>query len=305
MNFSVQILGSNSALAAHGRHPTAQIVQHDNLYFLVDCGEGTQMRMSNYHVKRFKIKHIFISHLHGDHYFGLIGLLTTYHLMGRVDQLTIFGPAHLEKIIAIQLEGSNTTLKYELKFVYTQDEKKELLLDTNELLVYSFPLKHRIPTTGFLFIEKGEKRRINGEKTQGLNLVKDDFENLKLGRNVILADGRELENADYTFPPHSIRSYAFCSDTIYNPELKQYIKGVDLLYHETTFTKECQQRAKETNHSTTEQAAQIANIVSAKKLLIGHFSSKYMDLNILLNECKEIFPNSEVAIEGVIFEINR
>ena len=302
MTFSVQILGSNSALAAHGRHPTAQVVQYNNAYFLIDCGEGTQMRMSNFHVKRSKINQIFISHLHGDHYFGLIGLITSYQLMGRTNKLTIFGPAPLENIILAHLNASSTTLNYDLDFVVTKPNGKNLIFESDELCVYTFPLQHRIDTTGFLFLEKVAPRRINGEVTKDLKLSRADFEDLKLGLDVTV-EGKQLSNASLTLPSYPSRSYAFCSDTVFLPELKEVIEGVDLLYHEATFTKEAVQKAIKTNHSTTEQAAKIANIVNAKQLIIGHFSSKYIDLQIPLNEAKSVFANTHLAIEGTTFEI--
>jgi ribonuclease Z len=304
LNFSVQILGSNSALAAHGRFPTAQVVQHNNSFFLIDCGEGTQMRMSHFHVKRSKIQHIFISHLHGDHYFGLIGLLTSYHLMGRTAPLTIYGPPLLEEIIQLQLNASNSQLGYTLQFVPTTTDGKQLIYDSPELQVFTFPLKHRIDTTGFLFQEKVGKRKINKSSTALLGLQANDFLSLRDGKNVAV-NGHTFENESLTFAPPVARSYAYCSDTCFLPELKEYIQGVDLLYHEATFMQEEALKASQTFHSTTLQAGEIAKLAEVKQLVIGHFSSKYADLEAPLKEAKSVFPNTILAIEGSVFQIER
>jgi len=304
LNFSVQILGSNSALAAHGRFPTSQVVQHNLSYFLIDCGEGTQMRMSHFHVKRSKIHHIFISHLHGDHYFGLIGLLTSYHLMGRTADLTVYGPPLLQQIIQLQLDASNTKLGYPLHFVATSTNGKLLIYESDELQVYSFPLMHRIDTTGFLFQEKLGKRKINKDKTAHLKLQPSDYTLLQEGKDVEV-NGCIIEHQSVTFNPPPARSYAYCSDTCYLPILKDTIKGVDLLYHEATFMEEQAKKAAQTFHSTTIEAGKIAALVGAKKLIIGHFSSKYANLNDPLMEVQSVFPNSVLAIEGEIFQVER
>lgn len=298
MDFEVQILGSNSALAAHGRHPTAQLVRHGKQLFLVDCGEGTQVQLQKYKCKPFKINHIFISHLHGDHYFGLIGLLTTYHLLQRKTPLVVYGPKSLEPIIRMQLEVANTQLNYELKFRTTQDEVKELIYEDEQLMVYSFPLRHRIPTTGFLFQEKKHLRKIDASKTDYLHLKAEDYDRLRKGMDIMDDAGNLLKNEALTLPGPRERSYAFCSDTIFFPELAALIGKVNLLYHEGTFLHECADRAAQTFHSTSRQAAEMALLSGAEKLLIGHFSSKYIDLNPLLQEARSIFQNSHLALEG-------
>jgi ribonuclease Z len=304
LNFSVQILGSNSALAAHGRFPTAQVVQHHNSYFLIDCGEGTQMRMSHFHVKRSKIQHVLISHLHGDHYFGLIGLLTSYHLMGRTAELTVFGPPLLEQIIQLQLNASNTVLGYSLHFVATSTNGKQLIFENEELQIFSFPLMHRIDTTGFLFQEKLGKRKINRDKTANSGLQAADYALLQDGKDVEV-NGRIIENRALTFNPPVPRSYAYCSDTCYLPELKAVIDGVDVLYHEATFMQEEAKKAAQTYHSTTIEAGKIAALVGAKKLVIGHFSSKYAHLEAPLLETQSVFTNTVLATEGEIIQIER
>lgn len=302
-DFDITILGSNSAIFNHGRHPTAQVVNINNACFLVDCGEGTQERLYENKIKWFKIDHIFISHLHGDHYFGLIGLLTTFNLLKRTAKLTVFGPKELKKIIDIQLRVSNTKMNYELKFVTTKDDEKRLLLDLPECSVYSIPLHHKLPTTGFLFAEKTEPRLLDLEKIKKYAIAKTDFKLLKQGLDVLDKDGRKVKNSAVTTKGKTPRSYAFCSDTMYHIPLVKAIKNVDLLYHEATFLHEDLQRAKETTHSTALQAAQIAKKANAKKLLLGHFSSRYIDLSVLENEAKTVFENVELAIEGGVFKV--
>lgn len=303
MNFDITILGSNSAIFNHGRHPTAQVVTINNIHFLVDCGEGTQERLHENKIKWFKIDYILISHLHGDHYYGLIGLLTTFNLLKRKNKLTIFGPKDLKKIIDLQLKVANTKLNYELKFETTKDDEKRLLLDLPECMVYCFPLKHKLPTTGFLFTEKNELRQLNLEKLKKYSIAKTDFKLLKQGFDVLDKTGRKVKNSNVTTKGKHQRSYAFCSDTMYHLPLVKMIKNVDVLYHEATFLHEDLQRAEETTHSTAKQAGQIAKKVNAKKLLLGHFSSRYIDLSVLQKEAKTVFENVELAIEGEVFKV--
>ncbi len=308
MKFEVQILGSNSALPAHGRHPSAQIVSIRNRVFLVDCGEGTQMQMVHYSIKPFKIDHVFISHLHGDHYFGLIGIITSYHLLGREKPLNIYGPKELKSIIELQLAagGNSVSLNYNLIFHFTDNTGVNRIYEDDNMEVYSFPLKHRIPTTGFLFKEKQDGRRINKEVLQNLELElnSDHYKKLKNGEDIDV-NGRSFANNDLTIDPYKPRSYAYCSDTIYDEELVPIIKEIDLLYHESTFQHNALERAKQTYHSTSSQAATIAQMANVRELIIGHFSSKYYDLNELLNEAQEIFPNTSLALEGFTFEVER
>lgn len=302
-DFQVTILGSNSAIFNHGRHPTAQVVTINNIHFLVDCGEGTQERLHENKIKWFKIDYIFISHLHGDHYYGLIGLLTTFNLLKRKNKLVVFGPKELKKIIELQLKTANTKLNYELKFEFTKDDEKKLLLDLPECMVYSVPLKHKLPTTGFLFTEKNELRQLNLEKLKQYSIAKTDFKLLKQGFDVLDKTGRKVKNSNVTTKGKTPRSYAFCSDTMYHLPLMKAIKNVDLLYHEATFLHEDLQRAVETTHSTAKQAGQIARKINAKKLLLGHFSSRYIDLSVLEDEAKTVFENVELAIEGKVFKV--
>lgn len=303
MIFDVTILGSNSAIFNHGRHPTSQIVNINNIHFLVDCGEGTQERLHENKIKWFKIDYILISHLHGDHYFGLIGLLTTFNLLKRSTALTIYGPKELKKIIDLQLKISNTQLNFKLKFVFTKDDKKQLIIDIPECMVYSLPLKHKLPTTGFLFEEKTDPRQLNLDKIKKYSIAKTDFKFLKLGLDIKDKDGKIIKNSIVTIKGRSPRSYAFCSDTMHHLPLVKSIKNVDVLYHEATFLQEEVKRATETQHSTALQAARIAKKANAKKLLLGHFSSRYINLSDLEDEAKTVFGNVELAIEGKVFKV--
>lgn len=303
MTFEVQILGSNSALSAHGRHPTAQVLRFGSRQFLIDCGEGTQQRMQRYKTKPFKIEKIFISHLHGDHYFGLIGLLTSFHLLQRKTPLTIYAPAPLEQIIQLQLAVANTVLSYPLSFYTTQDKEAEVIFEDEHLCVTSIPLTHRIPCTGFIFKEKKFPRRINADAVKALELSPEMYEQLRAGYDINDLQGQFHYNGTLTTAADAPRSYAYCTDTIYKPDIIPHLKGADLLYHEATFNRECSERAQQTFHSTTEDAAKIALQAEVKTLLIGHFSSKYPELQTLLDESKAIFPATKLALEGQTFEI--
>lgn len=303
MQFEVQILGSNSAIAEHGRHPTAQVVYIHDRSFLIDCGEGTQLRMRHFGVRRFKIECIFISHLHGDHYFGLIGLLTTYHLLHRTTPLTIYGPPKLLDVFNLQLSIAGTTLCYPLHFVALDASNRQLLMDDHDLRVYSFPVKHRIPTVGFLFEEKCFSRKIDKEAVKDLGLEPAHYQALREGKDITLPDSRYFRNDTLTLPSSLPRSYAYCADTLFDPELATYFRDANLMYHEATFMHDHSQRAFETFHSTSRQAAEMAEIAGVQQLLIGHFSSKYLELSPLLQEAREVFTNTFLAEEGLVFEV--
>jgi ribonuclease Z len=303
LSFTVSILGSNSAISNHGRNPTSQVVTIGNQLFLVDCGEGTQQRMLQYRVKWFLISHIFISHLHGDHYFGLIGLLTTYNLLKRTDPLTIFAPSMLKEIVELQLKASDTTIHYELNFVATDDSDIRMIFENEKVEIYSFPLVHKIPTTGFLFKQKQGERKLLIDKLSGFDIDKSDFKSLKKNQNITDKNGNVIYAADVTEEPHAPRSYAFCSDTMYSERIIEFIRDADLVYHEATYLNDSAERAKETKHSTALQAGTIAQKAQIKKLIIGHFSSRYLELSVLEDEAKTVFENTELALEGTVFEV--
>lgn len=301
--FSVTVLGSSAAIATNERGLTSHLLNHCNRLFLIDCGEGTQFRLRELKIRTSRIKHIFISHLHGDHFFGLIGLLSTMHLMRRTEEITVYGPPRLDEILNIQLEVSETRLYYPLKFVVTNAEKEEVIYDDGKLMVSSLPLKHRIPTTGFIFKEKEQARHINKDAVDRYGVPIAYYDSLRRGMDFTLDDGERISNSELTTPPDTPRSYVFCSDTIYNEDIVESIKGCDLLYHESTFTHDLEQTAMEKMHSTNVQAAMIAKKAEVKKLLLGHFSARYEDLQPMLDEARNTFAETYLAEEGVPFNV--
>ena len=298
MPFDLTILGSNSAAPAHKRHQTAQLLQVENYYFLIDCGEGTQMQISRYRAKLSRINHIFISHLHGDHYLGLVGLISTMHLRHRTVDLNIYGPSALVDIITLQLKHAQTVLNFKVNFYSLDYRKPSIILDNDLLTVTTIPLNHRIPCTGFLFKEKPKKRKIDKSKIdQGFSV--ETIIQLKNGEDILDDKGNvKYKYSEYTLPAKKSRSYAYCSDTIYDEGLVQYIAQVDLLYHESTFLSDKEQRAAETYHSTARQAALIAKKAQVKQLILGHYSIRYKELQPLLDEAQEVFAATRLAIEG-------
>ena len=298
--FGVTILGNNSALPAYNRHPTSQVITLSDHLFLVDCGEGTQMQMNHYKIRRSRINHIFISHLHGDHYFGLPGLLTSFGLMGRQQDLHLYGPAALKQIIDLILNVGATVLPYTLSFHAL--EERSMLVNDEHFSVESFPVFHRIDCWGFLFREKRKPRKINPEATTQYNIPIEFFERLKQGEDFI-QDDHAIPNDTLTKPNKPSKSYAFAADTLYNENIADIVRHVDLLYHEATYLKDKLDKATSRFHSTSEQAAMLAKRAEVKKLLIGHFSSTYESLEDFLAEAKEIFPDTQLALEGQTFII--
>ena len=301
--FELLILGSSAATPTANRNPTAQLLNIAERFFLIDCGEGTQMQMRKYKARFQSVNHIFISHLHGDHFYGLPGFLASMHLLGRKNELTIYGPKELEEIITMIHKHSDTYLNYPLKFIHTQNSTKQLIFEDEKVEVYSFPLKHRIATTGFLFKEKPLSRNIDKYKLEKLNVSFAEIHKLKQGFDAVDNKGNIIANKDLTLEPPKQRSYAFCSDTKFFEELANDIKDVDLLYHESTFLEEKIERANQTFHTTAKQAAQMAVLANAGKLLLGHFSARYGNLDEFLVEAKPIFSNTELAIEGLLFSL--
>jgi len=302
-DFEITILGNTSSIPMYGRNHTAQVVRFGQEFLLLDCGEGTQLQLRKYKVKYSKISHIFISHLHGDHYLGLIGLLSSYHLSKRIEPLQLFGPRGLDEILTTHFRWSNTSLSYPLHFTETSTSGKVLLLEHPLFRVSSFPLKHRIPTTGFLIEEKVGPRSLIKEKLQENPLPFPAMQSLREGKDYLDSDGNTFQVIDYCHPHPPLRSYAFCSDTAFIPEVSAYLDGVDLLYHESTFMEVDQLRAAEAYHSTAKQAGQIAKLSGSKKLLLGHFSTRYPDLSAMLTEAQSIFPNSCLSEEGITYPI--
>lgn len=304
MSIALQILGSNSAAFAHGRHQTSQVLKIQDQYVLIDCGEGTQLLMRKHQVKISKINIIVISHLHGDHYYGLIGLLSTLHLFGRKKELKLIGPPGLLDVISLQLKYSETSLNFKINFLEWIPGEVSTVLDHPKFTITTIPLEHRVPCSGYLFQEKPKKRRINKLKLPD-KLPPADIYKLKCGEDLIDEAGNVLvKNEEVTLDPLRALSYAFCSDTRYKPDLINNIRGVDLLYHESTFTSEMEERAKNTYHSTARQAATLAKDAAVGRLLIGHFSTRYRNLEPVLEEALEVFEKTEIAAEGHTFEID-
>ena len=298
MSFKLTILGSHSALPTVNKNPTAQLLNANERFFLIDCAEGTQVQLRKYKIKFQKISHIFISHLHGDHYFGLIGLLTSMHLLGREKELHIFAHESLKQIIYYHLDASKTELCYPLFFHPIIESLDDIIFEDDRIQISTFPLDHGIPCNGFLFKEKLLPRKIISEKIKEYNIPIDKLQGIQRGNDFI--DGEcVIKNDSFTISNRAAVSYAFCSDTKYNEDILDKIDGVDLLYHETTFMQDHKERALLTNHSTTLDAAYIAKKAKAKNLLIGHFSQRYRDHDLILNETKTVFTKTMIAEQGI------
>lgn len=301
MRFEVLILGNSSATPMYGRHPTAQIVNFNESLFLIDCGEGTQMQLFRYGIKSNRINHIFISHLHGDHYLGLVGLLSSQHLMGRKGDLHLYGPAPLKEILDIQFKHSDTHLRFNLVFHPTNPDEEELIYDTPALKVRSFPLLHRVACTGFRFDEGQRSASIKRDLIAGMNIPVPYIRLLKKGVDYVDPSGKVYPASQLTNPAPIPRSYAYCSDTMKVSSYFSAIAGAHLLYHEATFLHDMVDRAKETFHTTALEAAEVAEEVDAKQLLLGHYSARYRDLTPLLEEAQSVFPNTLLSEEGKWF----
>ena len=298
---AVTILGNNSAVPAFDRHPTSQVVTLDGSNFLVDCGEGTQIQIINYKVRRSKISHIFISHLHGDHYFGLIGLINSFGLLGHQQELHVFGPAGLKEIIELQLRLADTHLPFALHLHTISGPA--VLVDNAKITIRCFPTNHRIECYGFSFQEKRMPRKLNPEKAIAFEIPSSFYDRLKQGHDYTRKDGTTVANHLVTEEGSPGKFYAFCADTKYDESIIPHIQGADMIYHETTYLDNLRERADMRFHSTTRQAAGIAKLAGVKKLLIGHFSSKYDTLEEFEQEAREVFPNTELALEGVSYKV--
>jgi ribonuclease Z len=303
MSFRLTILGTSSALPTSDRYPTAHVLNVHERLFLIDCGEGTQMQMRRYRIKFGKINHIFISHLHGDHFFGLYPLLSTYNLMGRKIPMNIYAPAGFEELLDRHLKDFDINLAYELILHPLSGRTLKLVLSDKWVEVFSFPLKHRVKTFGFLFREKKADRNIIREKITEYQLSIAEIGLLKKGKDVVRESGLIIECDKVTRKPPEPASYAFCSDTGYFPKLSGYVSGVSLLYHEATFGDENDALARQTGHSTARHAATIARDAGVGKLLLGHFSARYKSPAILEEEARTVFPFSEAACEGMTYTI--
>ena len=304
MSLKLTILGCHSASPRVNSHPTSQFLEIKNHNFLIDCGEGTQVQLRKYKIKFAKIKHIFISHLHGDHIFGLVGLISTFRLLNRETELNVYGPKGIKEIITTQLKLSNSWTHYPLLFHELTSTESELIFEDEKVEVRTIPLNHRIYTNGFLFKEKPGQRKLNKAAIINYNEIEIcDYQNLKIGRDFKLNDETIIKNEELTLEPAKPKSYAFCSDTSYFPEIVPLIKNVSCLYHESTFLKDKEELAKTTKHSTADQAARIAKQANASQLIIGHYSGRYKNLELFKEEAQDVFENTLLAEAGKVFEI--
>ena len=301
--FEVTVLGTSSATPTKFRHPSSQFVRLEGNYILLDCGEGTQRQLARFGLKMQRISHVFITHLHGDHYFGLPGLITSMALFGRVEPLIIAGPPALEGIIRMLLVDSDAHLPFELKFVVTQTERIETVIATDSFEVQSVPLQHRIPCTGFLVREVGPQRKLNLNACFRYSVPVERYDDIKWGSDFVNSSGEVIGNEQLTTAGYKNRVYAYITDTIYDETLIPVLKDVDRLYHEATFAHDRLARAQETFHSTATQAAEMAKYCGAKQLLLGHFSARYQDALPLIDEARAIFPHAEEAVEGETYSI--
>ncbi|MCL4135394.1 UNVERIFIED_CONTAM: hypothetical protein GTU68_065145 [Idotea baltica] len=289
MSIRLTILGCHSATPRINAFPTAQYLEINNRHFLIDCGEGTQRQMRKYKVGFSKINHIFISHLHGDHFYGLVGLLSTFGILNREKEIHIFGPKGIKEVTLLQLKISQSHAKYKMIFHELSSTESQLIFEDDKIEVRTIPLHHRVYTNGYLFIEK--------------EIDRADYLNIKAGKDITLASGKIILNSELTLPPPKPLRFAFCSDTSYKPDIVPIIKNTDLLYHEATFLDERQDLAAKTKHSTTKQAAEIAKKANVNQLVLGHYSGRYKDISEFKKEAQEIFTNTELAEPGKVFTI--
>lgn len=293
------ILGCHSATPHENKNPTAQLLDIKGHRFLIDCGEGTQVQLRIAKVSFVHIKHIFISHLHGDHFYGLPGLVSSFRLLGREAPLHIYGPKGIKEALTLLLKLANSWTNYPLYFHELQSGESVCVFEDDSVSVYTIPLKHRVYTNGFLFTEKEGFRRINNDAALKSGIDKSQFKLLQLGQDVQVGDVL-VKNDEVTFDTHPPKKYAFCSDTAYHPLIVPFIKGVDWLYHEATFLEQHKALAQQTQHSTAKEAATIARDAQVGRLLLGHYSSRYKDRNQFLKEAEEIFPNVTLTNDGAV-----
>jgi ribonuclease Z len=297
------ILGCYAATPRTITNPTSQLLEIKNRMFLIDCGEGTQVQLRKNKIKFSKINQVFISHLHGDHFFGLIGLISTFSLLGRTTDLHIYGPKGIKEIILLQLRLSNSWTNYGLYFHELESNEREVIFEDEKVLVTTIPLKHRVYTNGFLFQEKVGERKLNMDAVLNYEIESCYYQKIKNGKDITLEDGRLIPNSELTFDPVQPKSYAFCSDTVYHEAILPIIENVDVLYHESTFLESEEGLAEKTLHSTAKEAARIALKANAKKLILGHYSTRYESIALFKEEAETIFSDVELAEDGKTFEL--
>ncbi|KRB58189.1 ribonuclease Z [Flavobacterium sp. Root186] len=296
------ILGCYAATPRTLTNPTSQVLEIKNRLFLIDCGEGTQVQLRKNKIKFSKINHIFISHLHGDHLYGLIGTISTFSLLGRTTDLHIYGPKGIKELILLQLKLTESWTTYNLFFHELESKESEVIFEDNRVIVKTIPLKHRVYTNGYLFQEKPGERKLNVEAAQHYDIHTAYYQKIKNGGNVTLDDGTVIENEKLSFDPIPAMSYAFCSDTVYNEDVIPIIENADVLYHESTFLETEAQLAQKTLHSTAKEAATIALKANVKHLVLGHYSTRYDGIERFKEEAQEIFPNVLLGDDGLSFE---
>ncbi|MGE4346838.1 MAG: ribonuclease Z [Flavobacteriaceae bacterium] len=298
----ITVLGCYAATPRAFNNPTSQVLEMRNRSFLIDCGEGTQVQLRKKKIKFSKINHIFISHLHGDHSFGLIGVITTFAMLGRETDLHIYGPKGIKELVLTQLRLSGSFTTYKLYFHELDSDKSQIIFEDKKLIIKTIPLKHRVYTNGYLFEEKPKERKLNKEKAEQLGIDKCYYQNIKNGKDILLDSGQLIPNVELTTDPEPPKSYAFCSDTIYNEDIVSIIRCVDVLYHESTFLEKDAQYTQRTMHCTAKQAATIALKANAKNLILGHYSTRYGDIETFKQEAQEIFHEVHLADDGKEFE---
>lgn len=297
------ILGCHSATPRWDANPTSQVLDIKGHLFLIDCGEGTQVQLRRFKIKFARIKHIFISHLHGDHFFGLVGLISTFRLLGREAELNIYGPKGIKEAVTLQLKLGNSWTNYPLLFHELESKEPQLLFEDEKVSVTTIPLDHRVYTNGFLFQEKLGQRVLNVEKAKELKVEMSYFRKIKEGEDGITVDGKVIPNDQITFAPDPSKSYAYCSDTAYFPQIISQIENVTALYHESTFLEDHQYLAVKTRHSTAKEAARIALEATVGRLILGHYSGRYTKAEAFRTEAMEIFETVELAQDGKVFEL--
>lgn len=298
----IHILGCYAATPRTLTNPTSQVLELKNQHFLIDCGEGTQVQLRKQKIKFSRINHIFISHLHGDHFYGLIGLISTFTLLNRENDLHVYGPVGIKEIILLQLKISNSYTGYNLYFHELSSSESEIVFEDEKVIVKTIPLKHRVYTNGYLFKEKNSKRKLNLEAIENYKIDTCYYQKIQFGGDVTLEDGRTIPNAELSFEPDYEKSYAFCSDTVYNEDILPIIKDVDVLYHESTFLETEAHLAEKTMHTTAKQAAEIAQKANVKNLIMGHYSTRYGNIELFKEEAQTIFQNIHLADDGKSFE---
>ncbi len=296
------ILGCYAATPRTLTNPTAQVLEMKERMFLIDCGEGTQVQLRKNKIRFSKINHVFISHLHGDHFYGLIGLVSTFSLLNRQTDLHIHAPKGAKEIILLQLKLSNSWTGYNLYFHELEGNEPQVVFEDEKVIVTTIPLKHRVYTNGFLFQEKPGPRRLNIAAVEEFGIDTCYYQKIKNGGDIVLDNGTVVPNAELTFDPPPPQSYAFCSDTMYNEEILPQIANADVLYHESTFLDTEVHLCERTMHSTARQAAEIAKKANVKHLILGHFSTRYDSIEHFRDEAKTIFENTELADDGKVFE---